>query len=77
MSYEKDITMRMADIVEEGKRLVLEIAGHTEVIEVYKKHNMNGAAWHVEAKVEKLKTESEWLRQEWRRLKTEQDNLPY
>ena len=77
MSYEKDITMRMEDVVTEGKQLIAEIAGHEEAAEVYRKHGMDGAAMLVEQKITKLKGDSDWLRKEWKRLKNELAELPY
>ena len=77
MSYEKDITMRMEDIAAEGKQLIVEIAGHEEAAEVYRKHSMEGAAMLLDQKVEKLRTDSEWLRKEWKRLKNELAAMPY
>jgi uncharacterized protein YwgA len=77
MNYSEELQREMDKIVSAGKQGKLEVEGHAAAAAVYREHNMEGNALLVEQMIDKKNTELEWLKREWKRLKSELEALPY
>lgn len=77
MDYSKDIQKQLDNIIHDGTNGKAYIEGHEAAAAVYREHNMEGAAMNVEQKIKELEQYQEFLRQEYKRLKSELAALPY